>query len=181
MSGHKDCASPPVSVATMAELRSTVRQLRSLDWAVELPAALDELPALAEQARGNGLEVRIVEVISGRPVGGNAGSGCWRRPAIGLSDPESDGGHSLRARRCRRPCPAERADRTGREVLAGIGRDMSNDEIATEIHISPATARTYVSRMLNKLGARDRAQVVVLAYETGLVTPGRHLEIPGRT
>jgi DNA-binding NarL/FixJ family response regulator len=67
-----------------------------------------------------------------------------------------------------------------REVLAGVGRGLSNDEIAAEIHISPATARTYVSRMLSKLGARDRAQLVVIAYETGLVTPGRHLETPGR-
>jgi DNA-binding NarL/FixJ family response regulator len=66
------------------------------------------------------------------------------------------------------------------QVLAGVGRGLSNDEIAAEIHISPATARTYVSRMLTKLGARDRAQLVVIAYETGLVTPGRHLEIPGR-
>jgi DNA-binding NarL/FixJ family response regulator len=61
-----------------------------------------------------------------------------------------------------------------REVLAGVGRGLSNNEIAAEIHISPATARTYVSRILTKLGARDRAQLVVIAYETGLVTPGRH-------
>jgi DNA-binding NarL/FixJ family response regulator len=67
-----------------------------------------------------------------------------------------------------------------REVLTGVGRGLSNNEIAAEIHISPATARTYVSRMLTKLGARDRAQLVVIAYESGLVTPGRHLETPGR-
>jgi DNA-binding NarL/FixJ family response regulator len=67
-----------------------------------------------------------------------------------------------------------------REVLAGVGRGLSNDEIAAEIHISPATARTYVSRMLTKLGARDRSQLVVIAYETGLVTPGRHLRATGR-
>jgi DNA-binding NarL/FixJ family response regulator len=66
-----------------------------------------------------------------------------------------------------------------REVLAGVGRGLSNDEIAAEIHISPATARTYVSRILTKLGARDRAQLVVIAYETGLVKPGRHQESPG--
>jgi DNA-binding NarL/FixJ family response regulator len=66
-----------------------------------------------------------------------------------------------------------------REVLVGVGRGRSNDEIAAEIHISPATARTYVSRILTKLGARDRAQLVVIAYETGLVTPGRHQETPG--
>jgi DNA-binding NarL/FixJ family response regulator len=67
-----------------------------------------------------------------------------------------------------------------REVLVGVGRGLSNDEIAGELHISPATARTYVSRMLSKLGARDRAQLVVIAYESGLVTPGRHLETPRR-
>jgi len=66
-----------------------------------------------------------------------------------------------------------------REVLVGVGRGRSNDEIAAEIHISPATARTYVSRILTKLGARDRAQLVVIAYETGMVTPGRHQETPG--
>jgi DNA-binding NarL/FixJ family response regulator len=67
-----------------------------------------------------------------------------------------------------------------REVLVGVGRGLSNDEIAAEIHISRATARTYVSRILTKLGARDRAQLVVIAYETGLVTPGRYRESPGR-
>lgn len=67
-----------------------------------------------------------------------------------------------------------------REVLAGVGRGLSNDEIAAEIYISPATARTYVSRMLTKLGARDRAQLVVIAYETGLVKPGRYPYTPDR-
>jgi DNA-binding NarL/FixJ family response regulator len=59
-----------------------------------------------------------------------------------------------------------------REVLAQVGRGLSNDEIARELYISPATARTYVSRLLTKLGARDRARLIVLAYGTGLVTPG---------
>jgi DNA-binding NarL/FixJ family response regulator len=67
-----------------------------------------------------------------------------------------------------------------REVLTGVGRGLSNDEIAAEIYISPATARTYVSRMLTKLGARDRAQLVVIAYETGLVKPGRYPYTPDR-
>jgi len=58
-----------------------------------------------------------------------------------------------------------------REVLALVGRGLSNDEIARELYISPATARTYVSRLLTKLDARDRARLIVLAYETGLVTP----------
>jgi DNA-binding NarL/FixJ family response regulator len=59
-----------------------------------------------------------------------------------------------------------------REVLAHVGRGLSNEEIARELVLSPATARTYVSRLLTKLGARDRARLVVLAYETGLVVPG---------
>jgi len=59
-----------------------------------------------------------------------------------------------------------------REVLTHVGRGLSNEEIARELFISPATARTYVSRLLAKLGARDRARLVVLAYETGLVVPG---------
>jgi len=52
---------------------------------------------------------------------------------------------------------------------------LSNDEIAERLVISPATARTHVSHAMLKLGARDRAQVVVFAYETGLVAPGGHV------
>ncbi len=59
-----------------------------------------------------------------------------------------------------------------REVLALVGRGLSNEEIAQELFLSPATARTYVSRLLTKLDARDRARLVVVAYETGLVIPG---------
>ncbi|HLT61330.1 MAG TPA: response regulator transcription factor [Microlunatus sp.] len=66
---------------------------------------------------------------------------------------------------------AELTDRE-REVLAEVGRGRSNEEVGTVLHISPATARTYVSRLLSKLGVRDRAQLVVVAYESGLVTAG---------
>ena len=59
-----------------------------------------------------------------------------------------------------------------RDVLREIGRGLSNQEIAQTLYLSPATARTYVSRLLSKLHARDRSQLVVLAYETGLVRPG---------
>lgn len=58
-----------------------------------------------------------------------------------------------------------------REVLALVGRGRSNGEIAAELVISPATARTHVGRLLVKLDARDRVQLVVLAHETGLVPP----------
>lgn len=59
-----------------------------------------------------------------------------------------------------------------REVLALAGRGHSNAEIAEELFVSVATAKTHVSRVLTKLHARDRAQLVVIAYETGLITPG---------
>jgi DNA-binding NarL/FixJ family response regulator len=59
-----------------------------------------------------------------------------------------------------------------REVLALVGRGLANDEIAAQLFISNATARTHVSRAMTKLHARDRAQLVVAAYESGLVTPG---------
>jgi DNA-binding NarL/FixJ family response regulator len=59
-----------------------------------------------------------------------------------------------------------------REVMALVAAGLSNDEIAQRLFVSPATAKTHVSRAMVKLGARDRAQLVVIAYETGLVRPG---------
>jgi DNA-binding NarL/FixJ family response regulator len=59
-----------------------------------------------------------------------------------------------------------------REVLALVGEGLNNDEIAKRLFMSPQTARTHVSRAMSKLGARDRTQLVVIAYETGLVQPG---------
>jgi DNA-binding NarL/FixJ family response regulator len=58
------------------------------------------------------------------------------------------------------------------EVMALVGAGLSNDEIAARLVVSPATAKTHVSRVMSKLDARDRAQVVVMAYESGLVIPG---------
>ncbi|MES5821228.1 response regulator transcription factor [Streptomyces sp. RG80] len=59
-----------------------------------------------------------------------------------------------------------------REVLTLVGRGLNNAEIAEVLGLSPLTAKTHVSRIMGKLGARDRAQLVIVAYESGMVTPG---------
>ncbi|AJC59884.1 MULTISPECIES: response regulator transcription factor [Streptomyces] len=79
------------------------------------------------------------------------------------------------AARSKEPAPsAELAALTEREreVMALVGIGLSNEEIARRLVVSPLTAKTHVSRTMVKLGARDRAQLVVLAYESGLVRPG---------
>jgi DNA-binding NarL/FixJ family response regulator len=70
--------------------------------------------------------------------------------------------------------PPELGDLTDREreVLVLVAGGLSNDEIAARLFLSPLTSKTHVSRTMSKLGARDRAQLVVMAYESGLVTPG---------
>jgi DNA-binding NarL/FixJ family response regulator len=88
---------------------------------------------------------RLIAEFAGRP-----GRRSWR-PESGGRRPEAD------------PKP---------EVMALVGAGLSNEEIAERLVVSPATARTHVSRAMVKLGARDRAQLVVFAYESGLVSPG---------
>ncbi len=71
--------------------------------------------------------------------------------------------------------PARMLDRLTereREVLLRVGRGLSNKEIAEEFVISPHTAKTHVNRIMTKVGAHDRAQPVILAYESGLLVPG---------
>ncbi|MGI5159721.1 response regulator [Microbispora sp. CA-102843] len=76
-----------------------------------------------------------------------------------------------------RPVPGPRPGRVAgltereAEVLTLVGRGLSNAEIAAELFISAATVKTYVTRLLAKLGARDRVRLVITAYETGLVSP----------
>jgi DNA-binding NarL/FixJ family response regulator len=75
-----------------------------------------------------------------------------------------------------RPAPddavlAELTERE-REVLTLVGHGLTNTEIGERLYLSPLTAKTHVSRIIAKLGARDRVQLVVTAYETGLVRPG---------
>jgi DNA-binding NarL/FixJ family response regulator len=79
------------------------------------------------------------------------------------------------AAHAKEPQPTEGLDQLTtreREVMALVAAGLSNDEIAQRLFVSPATAKTHVSRAMVKLGARDRAQLVVIAYESGLVRPG---------
>ena len=67
--------------------------------------------------------------------------------------------------------PEELSERD-RQVLTLVARGLNNTEIAEALGLSPLTAKTHVSRVMGKLGARDRAQLVMVAYESGLVVPG---------
>ncbi|MFD9074872.1 response regulator [Streptomyces lasiicapitis] len=79
------------------------------------------------------------------------------------------------AGRVKRPEPDTRLNsltQREREVMGLVGAGLTNDEIAQRLVLSPATAKTHVSRVMTKLDVRDRAQLVVLAYESGMITPG---------
>ena len=79
---------------------------------------------------------------------------------------------AARSKEPEQSAPLARLTDREREVLALVGLGLSNNEIAGRLVVSPLTAKTHVSRAMVKLGARDRAQLVVLAYESGLVRPG---------
>ena len=118
-------------------------------------------------------------------------AGSWSRtPSRSTCSPASAPCRRRRAAVAQRHAPAHRRVRDAqpaqsaptdvlnpltereREIVALVGEGLSNDEIAERLVLSPATAKTHVSRAMTKLHARDRAQLVVLAYETGLVRPG---------
>jgi DNA-binding NarL/FixJ family response regulator len=60
-----------------------------------------------------------------------------------------------------------------RDVLTQVARGLSNDEIEAQLHIAKGTVKTHIAALLQRLGARDRAQLVIAAYESGLIAPGR--------
>jgi DNA-binding NarL/FixJ family response regulator len=82
------------------------------------------------------------------------------------------GEFATKAKKVQRPASLNLLTEREREVVTLVGEGLTNDEIAARLVVSPATAKTHVSRAMIKLNARDRAQVVVLAYESGLVRPG---------
>ena len=82
------------------------------------------------------------------------------------------GEFAARAKEPRSPSALGALTERETEVLALVGEGLTNEEIAGRLLVSPATAKTHVSRIMIKLGARDRVQLVVFAYESGLVRPG---------
>jgi DNA-binding NarL/FixJ family response regulator len=108
---------------------------------------------------------RLIEAFVAAAPGARGAPGGLGAPAGGAG--VAGAGESSAADTLERLTPRER------EVLALVGRGQSNAEIAERLVVSPLTAKTHVARLFSKLQARDRAQLVVAAYESGLVVPGR--------
>jgi DNA-binding NarL/FixJ family response regulator len=129
---------------------------------------LDALRAGASGYLGKGVEPQnLLDAIRNVAIGDSLLSPTATRALITrvLAQP-----HLARGR-----TPDALADLTPREreILSLVASGLSNDDIAERLVISPATAKTHVNRTMMKLNARDRAQLVIIAYETGLITPGR--------
>ena len=115
----------------------------------------DLIRAVRVVARGDALlspsvTRRLITSLAGLPGGTGGPRRATARPAQDLS----------------------RLTEREREVLCLVAEGLSNDEIARRLYLSPLTTKTHVSRIMTKLDARDRAQLVVMAYESGLVVPG---------
>lgn len=107
---------------------------------------------------------RLIASLARRTPAAPAG-GAARTPGTGTGrDPASQAAPAASA--------LARLTEREREVLALVAQGLSNEEIARRLYLSPLTTKTHVSHIMTKLGARDRAQLVVTAYESGLVVPG---------
>jgi DNA-binding NarL/FixJ family response regulator len=98
-----------------------------------------------------------------------------RAPATALNNGLGSGSGGGQRNSLSRPRPGHdlsRITEREREVLSLVAEGLSNEEIATRLYLSPLTTKTHVSHIMTKLNARDRAQLVVIAYESGLVVPG---------
>ena len=155
ISADEDLAGVKVIILTTFESDEYVYQaLRAgaSGFLVKDTEPADLIQAVRVVARGDALlspsvTRRLITDIASRPERPLAGDRASGKILAGLTDRE-------------------------REVMALVAEGLSNDEIAARLFLSPLTAKTHVSRIMTKLNARDRAQLVVLAYETGLVTPG---------
>jgi DNA-binding NarL/FixJ family response regulator len=132
---------------------------------------LDEYVARAIRAGASGFLVKDTEpaelIRAVRVVAGGDGllspsvtRRLLERMASGMDEPRDDSALEVLTER-------------EREVLGLVGRGLTNTEIGARLFLSPLTAKTHVSRIMSKLAARDRVQLVITAYEAGLVTPGR--------
>jgi DNA-binding NarL/FixJ family response regulator len=114
---------------------------------------------------------------------------AYTSPATSPTSPTSSGGAITAASTARplwpqgplRPLLQRRRPPTERDVLDLLVAGLSNPQICNRLFISDATAKTHVARILQKLGLRDRIQVVIYAYETGLIRPGAHRKDRHRT
>lgn len=131
---------------------------------------LDEYVAQAIRAGASGFLVKDTEPVELiRAVRVVAGGDALLSPSVTKRLLERVAGN---LRRSPDTTPLDPLTEREREVLTLVGQGLTNEEIGGRLYLSPLTAKTHVSRIMSKLLARDRVQLVVLAYETGLVTPG---------
>ncbi|MFD3334982.1 response regulator [Streptomyces sp. NPDC058700] len=132
-------------------LRSGASGFLVKDMALDDILAAIRVVAAGDALIAPGVTRRLIEEFAARPEPASA-SGPATAPAATLLTPGALAGVTARER----------------EVLALVGRGLSNGEIGERLHISAATAKAHVARLFTKLGARDRVQLVILAYEAGL-------------
>jgi len=138
--------------------------------AIRVVAAGDALLAPSVTRRLIGEFARTTPMPDGPPGMGGA-TGAWAGPQA-ATGPEATG-RIISNSRCTADQLAQVLTDRELEVLTMVARGLSNAEIAEELTISPATAKTHVAHLLTKLDARDRIQLVIIAYQSGLVSTPR--------